>query len=102
MPLSDYIITDNSYDCMRTPPESYLIFKEELKKAELEKAELKKSYEAKIDELNKELGYLKEQIMSQQDMMKTTIEYATKLEGELGSLQKKIDKDSKNSNKSFH
>lgn len=96
------MITDNYYNCMRTPPESYLIFKEELKKAEVEKAKLKEGYEAKIEELNKELSYLKEQIMSQQDMMRTTVEYATKLENELGNLQQKIDKDSKNVRKSFH
>lgn len=100
--LRDYVIIDNSYNCMRTPPESYLIFKEELKKAAVEKAKLQESYEAKIDKLNKELSYLKEQIMSQQDMMKTTVEYATKLENELSVLQDRIDKDSKNANKSFH
>ena len=87
---------------MRTPPESYLIFKEELKKAEIEKAKLKEGYETKIENLHHELNYLKEQIMSQQDMMKTTVEYATKLEDELSNLRHKINKDSKNSKKSYH
>jgi len=87
---------------MRTPPESYLIFKEELKKAEIEKTKLKKGYESKIHEMNKELSYLKEQISSQQDMMRTTVEYATKLEGELNNLRKKIKQDQKDANKSFH
>jgi len=87
---------------MRTPPESYLIFKEELKKAEIEKAKLKEGYEAKIDTLNQELSYLKEQIMSQQDMMRTTVDYATKLETELDKLQQQIDKDSKKVKSSFH
>jgi len=87
---------------MRTPPESYLIFKEELKKAEVEKSKLKKDYESKIDALNQELSYLKEQITSQQDMMKTTINYAGKLEDELQNLQERIQADSKNAKKSFH
>jgi hypothetical protein len=87
---------------MRTPPESFLIFKEELKKAELEKAKLKENYESKLKDMNKELSYLKEQIVSQQDMMKTTVEYATKLENELDKLKKKIDLDHKNANGSFH
>lgn len=87
---------------MRTPPESYLIFKEELKKAEIEKAKLKEGYEAKIDAMNRELSYLKEQISSQQDMMKTTVEYATKLENELNTLRSKIREDKKNANNSFH
>jgi len=87
---------------MRTPPESYLIFKEELKKAELEKAKLKQGYEAKIDEMNKELSYLKEQITSQQDMMRTTVEYATKLESELKNLRTTIKQDKNNAKNSFH
>lgn len=87
---------------MRTPPESYLIFKEELKKAEIEKAKLKEGYEAKIDAMNRELSYLKEQISSQQDMMRTTVEYATKLESELNTLRSKIREDTKNAKNSFH
>jgi len=87
---------------MRTPPESYLIFKEELKKAELEKAKLKENYEAKLADMNRELNYLKEQISSQQDMMRTTVEYATKLEDELDKLRSQIDFDRKNANGSYH
>ncbi|WKN30909.1 hypothetical protein PZB74_18300 [Porifericola rhodea] len=87
---------------MRTPPEAYLIFKEELKKVELEKARLKEVYESKLSEMNEELGFLKEQIMSQQDMMKTTIEYATKLEDELSSLKKQIREDKSKQKNSFH
>lgn len=87
---------------MRTPPESYLIFKEELKKAEIEKAKLKKHYESKLSDMHTELGYLKEQISSQQDMMKTTVEYATKLENELAKLRKQIHTDRMNGKDSFH
>ncbi|MEK6479439.1 hypothetical protein WJR50_17985 [Catalinimonas sp. 4WD22] len=87
---------------MRTPPEAYLIFKEELKKAEIEKAKLKENYEKKLSEMKDELGFLKEQITSQQDMMKTTVEYATRLENELTNLKKQINNDRLNSNQSFH
>lgn len=87
---------------MRTPPEAYLIFKEELKKAEIEKAKLKENYEKKLGEMKDELSFLKEQITSQQDMMKTTVEYATRLEHELTNLKKQINNDRLNSNQSFH
>nr|WP_277487673.1 hypothetical protein [Catalinimonas alkaloidigena] len=87
---------------MRTPPEAYLIFKEELKKAEIEKAKLKDNYERTLSEMKDELSFLKEQISSQQDMMKTTVEYATRLENELSKLKNQISNDRLNSNKSFH
>jgi len=87
---------------MKTPPESYLIFKEELKKAELEKERLKAEYEEKLREMNTELSYLKEQISSQQDMMKTTLNYASKLENEINGLHKQIKEDKKQRKGSFH
>ncbi|MFP4090287.1 MAG: hypothetical protein ACLFUB_02170 [Cyclobacteriaceae bacterium] len=87
---------------MRTPPEAYLIFKEELKKAEIEKEKLKSQYESRLEDMRKELSFLKEQISSQQDMMKTTVEYATKLEDELISLKNQIKEDKRAGNKSYH
>ena len=87
---------------MRTPPEAYLIFREELKKAELEKLRLQTEYQAKIRSMNQELTYLKEQITSQQSMMKTTIDYATRLEEEMEELQQQINHDKKNANNSYH
>lgn len=87
---------------MKTPPESYLIFKEELKKAELEKERLKAEYETKLQEMNTELSYLKEQISSQQDMMKTTLTYASRLEHEINGLHKQIKEDKKQRKGSFH
>tara|TARA_R100000501_G_C2611662_1_gene106141 strand:- start:44 stop:178 length:135 start_codon:yes stop_codon:yes gene_type:complete len=44
---------------MKTPPESFLLFKEELRKAQLEKERLKKDYENKLAEVNQELARLK-------------------------------------------
>ncbi|MGB3779504.1 MAG: hypothetical protein WA960_14180 [Tunicatimonas sp.] len=87
---------------MRTPPEAYLIFREELKKAEIEKLRLQTEYQAKIQNMNQELAYLKEQISSQQSMMKTTIDYATRLEEEMEDLQQQINHDKKNANNSHH
>ncbi|MFN5331362.1 MAG: hypothetical protein ACK5B5_01500, partial [Bacteroidota bacterium] len=65
---------------MKTPPESFLLFKEELRKVQLEKERLKSHYEQQLAEVNQELLRLKEQINSQQEMMRTTLEYASNLE----------------------
>ncbi|WP_194777279.1 hypothetical protein [Pararhodonellum marinum] len=75
---------------MKTPPESFLIFKEELKKAQLEKERLKKEYDLKMAEMNQELHRLKEQINSQQEMMKTTLEYAIKLEENMDQFREEM------------
>lgn len=84
---------------MRTPPESYLIFKAELKKAQLEKELLKQEYEKKLTDINWELSRLKEQISAQQELMKTTINYAIKLEDDLENFKQKVESKPKNS---FH
>ncbi|WP_338226338.1 hypothetical protein [Algoriphagus confluentis] len=75
---------------MKTPPESFLLFKEELRKAQLEKERLKQEYEMRLAEVNKELCRLKEQIQSQQDMMRTTLEYASNLEHRLSEFQDEV------------
>lgn len=75
---------------MKTPPESFLIFKEELRKAQLEKVRLKQQYEEKLDEVNRELSRLKEQIQSQQEMMRTTLEYASNLEIRLSEFKEEV------------
>lgn len=75
---------------MKTPPESFLLFKEELRKAQLEKERLTKFYEEKLNDVNRELARLKEQIQSQQDMMRTTLEYANNLESGLEQFKKEI------------
>ena len=87
---------------MKTPPEAYLIFREELKKGEIERLRLKSEYTAKIEGMNQELAYLKEQISSQQLMMRTTVEYATRLEEELDALRQQIHHDKKKANHSHH
>lgn len=87
---------------MRIPPESFLIFKEELKKEKLEKEKLQKQYDEVIKSLNEEFCILKEQISSQQDMIRRTVEYAMKLEKEISNLKEKMDSDLKNSKRSYH
>jgi len=84
---------------MKTPPESFLLFKEELRKAQLEKERLKQHYELKLSEVNQELCRLKEQIQSQQDMMRTTLEYASNLEIRLIEVKEEVSQvTSKNKN----
>ncbi len=75
---------------MKTPPESFLLFKEELRKAQLEKERLTRHYEEKLADVNRELSRLKEQILSQQDMMRTTLEYAANLENGLEQFKKEM------------
>jgi hypothetical protein len=75
---------------MKTPPESFLLFKEELKKAQLEKERLILHYEQQLSEVNQELYRLKEQINSQQDMMRTTLEYASNLEIRLTEVKEEV------------
>ena len=87
---------------MKTPPEAYLIFREELKKGEIERLRLKSEYTTKIERMNQELAYLKEQISSQQLMMQTTVEYATRLEDELDTLRQQIYHDKQKANHSHH
>ncbi|MCL6261503.1 hypothetical protein M3O96_20555 [Aquiflexum sp. TKW24L] len=87
---------------MRTPPESFLIFKEELEKARLEKERLEKEYEAKLGDMNRELSRLKEQIQSQQELIKTTLEYAIRLEENLGSFKEEVANGKNMKNRSFH
>ncbi|WP_339904387.1 hypothetical protein [uncultured Cyclobacterium sp.] len=87
---------------MRTPPESYLIFKAELKKAKLEKEQLKREYEDKLLKINQELSRLKEQISVQQDLMKTTINYAVRLEDDLENFKQLVEEEKNKRKSSFH
>jgi type I site-specific restriction endonuclease len=87
---------------MRTPPESFLIFREELEKARLEKERLKKEYEFKLSDMNRELERLKEQIQSQQELIKTTLDYAIRLEENLGSFKAEVTNGYHLKNRSFH
>lgn len=83
---------------MRTPPEAYLIFKEELRKARLEKEKIKQEYDKKLSELTGELEYLKEQLSSQRSMLKHSIEYANRLEDEIDKIEKGVEINPKRKN----
>ncbi len=85
---------------MKTPPESFLLFKEELRKAQLEKDRLKSEYDQNISQVNKELARLKEQIQSQHDMLRTTLEYASILEEKLLQIKKDVISSNSQKNKS--
>ena len=87
---------------MPPAPEAFLIFKEELQKERLEKERLAKEYEEKMSQLNREMGYLREQIEAQQEMIKTTINYASKLENKIENLDKTVQNSKKRANGSFH
>lgn len=52
---------------------------------------LRSSYENEVGELRKEVSYLKEQLMAQQDMLKMAVDYADKLGREMKIIKKKID-----------
>ncbi|MCE2778445.1 MAG: hypothetical protein LW824_12690 [Algoriphagus sp.] len=47
-------------------------------------------YEQQLTEVNQELLRLKEQIQSQQDMMRTTLEYASNLEIRLTEVKEEV------------
>ncbi|MFT4855633.1 MAG: membrane-anchored protein YejM (alkaline phosphatase superfamily) [Algoriphagus sp.] len=85
---------------MKTPPESFLLFKEELRKAQLEKDRLKSEYDKNISEVNKELARLKEQIQAQHEMLRTTIDYASNLEEKLSQIKKDVIDSNSQKNKS--
>jgi chromosome segregation ATPase len=87
---------------MRTPPEAYLIFKAELKKAQLEKEKLRKAYEEKLADLNRELARLKEQIVAQQELMKTTIDYAIRIEEDMDHFKQEVKQNQSQRKNSFH
>ena len=87
---------------MKTPPESFLLFKEELRKAQLEKERLKQHYEQQLTEVNQELLRLKEQIQSQQEMMRTTLEYASNLEIRLTEVKEEVSQATSTQKKSIY
>ena len=86
---------------MKTPPESYLIFREELAKEKAEKQRLRKEYEATLDELTGELNYLREQIAAQHTMIETAVAYATRLEKEIFTLKQQV-QETTSPNRSYH
>jgi|TARA_R100000027_G_C2232808_1_gene89621 polyhydroxyalkanoate synthesis regulator phasin len=76
-------------------PESYYFYKDQLRRAKEEKAKLQKEYESKINGLNDEISFLKEQIQAQHSMIEQSIDYVMKLEKQIKTfdLELSTDKD---------
>lgn len=87
---------------MGNPPEAFMIFREELAKARFEKERLKKEYEEKIKLLTGDLGNLKEQISSQQEMLQTALNYAMELETRLNEFETRMSLDEKRNSSGYH
>tara|TARA_Y100000590_G_C15473024_1_gene920945 strand:+ start:372 stop:635 length:264 start_codon:yes stop_codon:yes gene_type:complete len=87
---------------MGRPPEAFMIFREELRKAQLEKDRLKEEYEQKVEHFSKEMSILREQLSAQENMMKSAFEYVTKLEDELENFKKKVDGDNEKNSFGYH
>jgi SMC interacting uncharacterized protein involved in chromosome segregation len=83
---------------MNRIPESYYFYKDQLRKAREEKAKLKKEYESKVNGLNDEISFLKEQIQAQHTMIEESIGYVMKLEQQIKTFDLELSSDSKKNN----
>ncbi|WP_296618942.1 hypothetical protein [Marivirga sp.] len=79
-------------------PESYYFYKDQLRRAKEEKEKLKKIYESKINGLNDEISFLKEQINAQHTMIEQSIEYVMRLEEQMKIFDLEISSDKKKEN----
>lgn len=86
---------------MKTPPEAFLIFKEELQKQKEENKRLRDFYDGKLSDLTEEILLLRERISSQRGMLENTVEYAMRLEEEVKELRNQMKEDT-NPNRSYH
>lgn len=87
---------------MSRPPEAFLIFRAELKRLELEKEKLRQQYEQRIFNLNEELQFLKEQIGSQEDMLRSAFEYASRIERDMKTFKNDVLNDKVRLKESHH
>ncbi len=65
-----------------------------LKKAKEKIVELNEKYNSDVVVMQKEIKYLKEQLMAQQGMLNNAVDYASKLEVDFKKLRKDIDTNS--------
>lgn len=68
-----------------------LALKAELELSQKEIRELHTSFDKQVGELKLEVNFLKEKLMSQQDMLQIAVDYADKLGKELKNLKKRVD-----------
>ncbi|WKV11686.1 hypothetical protein [Marivirga harenae] len=80
-------------------PESYYFYQDLLRKSKEERAKLKKEYTEKINGLQDEISFLKEQISSQHSMIEQSIDYVMKLEQQLKTFDLEISIDKKDEEK---
>lgn len=87
---------------MGYPPQSVMIFWEELRKANLEKERIRKEYEARIRELNNGMNQLKKEISSQEEMMNVVVQLAANLEKELNDFKALVSLDRERNSSGYH
>ncbi|MDN4165329.1 hypothetical protein QWY31_07440 [Cytophagales bacterium LB-30] len=75
---------------MEVSPEQYLKLEEELHEAREEIDRLKLNYKESLACLKEEINYLKEQLLAQRNMLGDTLDYALRLQKELGEIKKEI------------
>ena len=68
-----------------------LQLKAELELSHKEIKDLHLSFETQVGELKSEVNFLKEKLMSQQEMLQIAVEFADKLGKELKNLKKRVD-----------
>ncbi|MEQ8548248.1 MAG: hypothetical protein RIC03_10075 [Cyclobacteriaceae bacterium] len=87
---------------MSGTPQAFMIFKEELRKAEVERKRLELHYGSKISNLSQQISVLKEKMVAQEQMMKSALDYAIKLEEELDSVKQNINNDLIKNSSGYH
>jgi hypothetical protein len=87
---------------MSGTPQSFMIFKEELRKAEVEKKRLEALYESKLKSLSLQVSILKEKMGAQEEMMKSALDYAIKLEKELENVKEHVNNDLIKNSSGYH
>jgi type I site-specific restriction endonuclease len=87
---------------MSGTPQAFMIFKEELRKAEVEKKRLELHYDSKISNLSQQISVLKEKMVAQEQMMKSALDYAIKLEEELNDVKQNINNDLIKNSSGYH
>lgn len=87
---------------MAYPPESLMIFREELLKAKLEKERLKKEYNLIIDDLTENMDCLKAKLSIQEEMMRSTRKYSMELEQKLKDFKERLEIDEERNSSGYH
>ncbi|MEQ9303039.1 MAG: hypothetical protein RJQ14_03920 [Marinoscillum sp.] len=87
---------------MRNPPESVMIFREELRKAKLEKARMKRLYESEISKLSVEMLALKKRLCDQEEQVKACVDHSSLLEQRLLEFKSMMEEDELRNGSGYH